>query len=450
MSTLVTEQCAALRQQEATIGIEQLQIALEVFVTELTKTNKSSADISLFETIVSTLIYLSNKHKLLADPQLLGNPLWTILREQVLIYQLRRRQTNDIAYDVLIDLSNLFARLTSHMNKMNVDLFEQLLLHQSLINELVDCFNEIGIHGKHLDDSRLLSGIDFLLLALQRFEKRHNETHKHSLTIALIQPIVEALCSSHAVNMLAGLKPQFSQTISEGQKLLFSTCPLYLRWSSSNRDSELFLRIPRTLLKPYTAWVTSCDTNSIHQCFPQLGDMLRHLTSLLVRPIDWENTDISNEEFYQDYCKLASVWSSFLPILLKETSDQAHVVSMIRFIVQDLYSFTLHSNVLNFMKTIPTLIITLLQLTDSQQDETQLNVYRCLGKLMIEEDIKNMANPSKIAIIYIKFLTNTIDDPKRQGRFYSLLQSSKSKSWVIEALFMSNVDWHGSRYLHQS
>jgi hypothetical protein len=46
---------------------------------------------------------------------------------------------------------------------------------------------------------------------------------------------------------------------------------------------------------------------------------------------------------------------------------------------------------------------------------------------MIEKDIKTMTNPDKITAVYIEFIRNTIDDPKNQERFFSLLESLKSK-----------------------
>jgi hypothetical protein len=79
------------------------------------------------------------------------------------------------------------------------------------------------------------------------------------------------------------------------------------------------------------------------------------------------------------------------------------------------------------MKTIPNLIPMLLKMIDVDHDEIQLNAYRCLGKMMRETDIKTMANPDKIASVYIEYMTNTIDDPKNVERFYSLLESLKSK-----------------------
>jgi hypothetical protein len=76
----------------------------------------------------------------------------------------------------------------------------------------------------------------------------------------------------------------------------------------------------------------------------------------------------------------------------------------------------------------------LVKISDVQQNETQLNAYRCLGKIMIEEDIKTMGNPSKIVMIYVKFLSNTIDDPRRKERFYSLLESLKSKFYLFHVI----------------
>jgi hypothetical protein len=79
------------------------------------------------------------------------------------------------------------------------------------------------------------------------------------------------------------------------------------------------------------------------------------------------------------------------------------------------------------MKTIPNLISLLLRMTDAEDVEIQLHTYRCLGKIMTETDIKTIANPDKIVGVYIEYIINTIDDPKNVERFFSLLESLKSK-----------------------
>ncbi|CAF3577583.1 unnamed protein product [Rotaria sp. Silwood1] len=226
--------------------------------------------------------------------------------------------------------------------------------------------------------------------------------------------------------MIKTLENNFSQNLNYDHILLLSTCSLYLKWYPANRDIDLFLQIPRILLSPFTQWIISCPSNSIIYCSKDIGKILRHLNHILVRPIEWENVNISNQEFYNDYCKLVSHWSSFLSSILNYSSDDSNIILIKRFIVQHLYDFTLHTNLLNFMKTIPNLISMLLQMTDVQQDEIQLNIYRCLGKLMSEADIKTIASPSKITNVHVKFLTNTIDDSKKKERFYGILQSLKN------------------------
>jgi hypothetical protein len=140
-----------------------------------------------------------------------------------------------------------------------------------------------------------------------------------------------------------------------------------------------------------------------------------------------DNLNILSEEFYNDYCKLVSYWSLILSSIVAYPADRSTINSTTRCIVQNLYNCTLHLNVLNFMKSIPNLIPMLLKISDVDYDEIKLNVYRCLGKIMTEADIKTMAHPDKIAAVYIEFIMNTIDNSKNIERFYSLLESLKCK-----------------------
>ncbi|CAF0872252.1 unnamed protein product [Rotaria sordida] len=426
MNTLANQHCIIIREQVTTISIEQLKASLDAFVSEIKKSDSSTMNITLIKQIVSSLTYFSSKNKQLAGSEFITHPLFIILRDSVVVDYLRQRQNKDISYELLSDLSALFANISRHINNTNTHLFKQLLFHQPLIDELTNCLNEIGINGKYLDDFLLLNSIHFLLMAYQYFNRLQSIANEYSSMTSMCLAVIKCLCSSYSIEMIKKLENNFSQKLNHDHILLLSTCPLYLKWYSTNRDLNLFLQIPRILLSPFTQWMINCPSDSIIYCSKNFGNILRHLHNVLVRPIEWENDNISNEEFYNDYCKLVSHWSSFLSSALNYTSDDSDIISIKRFIVQHLYDFTLQPNILNFMKTIPNLIPMLLQMTDVQQDETQLNTYRCLGKLMSEADIKTMASPSKITGVYVKFLTNTIDDPKKQGRFYSILLSLKN------------------------
>ncbi|CAF1332554.1 unnamed protein product [Rotaria sordida] len=226
--------------------------------------------------------------------------------------------------------------------------------------------------------------------------------------------------------MIKRLEQNFVQKLDEDQMLFLHAMPRYLQWYSDYRDPENFIKILRILLKEFTAWFTSCQADSYLQRSSQIDAMICRLNYFLVRPIESYNVNIFSEEFYHDYCKLVLHWSLILSSTFSCSSYTTNVKSTIHTSIQTMYNFTLHLNVLSFMKTIPNLISMLLKVTDFDHDETQLNAYRCLSKIMIEADIKTMSNPSKIAAVHMEFLTNTINDSTKAARFYSVLESLKN------------------------
>jgi hypothetical protein len=232
--------------------------------------------------------------------------------------------------------------------------------------------------------------------------------------------------------MIQSLEYNFIQKLNDCQMFFLDTMSSYLQWySSDHRNPEDFIQILRILLHEYTTWLISCQPDSFFQCTSKVATMIRHLSCFLIRPIESDILNNLCEEFYSDYCQLASYWSLVLSSILAYSNNKINVRFTTRIIIQNLYNLTLHFDVLNFMKTIPNLIPMLLRMTDAEDDEIQLNAYRCLGKIMIEKDIKTMTNPDKITAVYIDFIRNTMDDPKNQERFFSLLESLKSRNWIF-------------------
>lgn len=445
MSTASNQNSATTQQQGMPMTSEQLKALFDVFMSKLKTRDTSSLNVSLIKQITSTLINLPNECEELAKSKLITHQLMIFLRDSVIIDQLRRRQTKDIAYDLLVDFSTVLANICHRITDTNIRLFEELLLHQSLIDELSNCLDEISTTGQHLDNPQLLNSIRLILTAFRYYEafryhkETQRETDKSTYQISLVSAITRCLCSPYTIDVLSKLKHNFSQKLSEKELLLLSTCPHYIYWSSGDHTPELFIQIPRTLLRPFTKWATTCKPKCILNCSEEFRDMMRHMNFLLVRPIDWDAANISSTEFSDDYYKLVSQWSSFLQTIIRQSEDDYLFKSIGRFILQDLYNFSFHSDVVTFMKSIPDLISLLLKMADIQQDETQLNAFRCLGKLMTEDDIKTMFNSAKIATIYVKFLSSSIDTPRLKARFYSLLESSKSKYYIFYNLIISNI-----------
>ncbi|CAF0750579.1 unnamed protein product [Adineta steineri] len=426
-NTLIDEHCSTIRRTGSDIDAEQLKTSLDVFVSILKETNDYKLKCTFIGKMTSPLINLSYKNKIFAESDLITHEFLIILRDEIIIDQFHRRNDDDhITQKLLQQVTLFFTNLSHNINDSNILGFKHLLFDKILIDELATCLNEMGTYGKYLDDFVLLRSIKYLLLTYKNYLRHPLMDNEYSQIKSIFSGVIQCLCSSFIVDMITSLKYNFSQTLDDSQVLFLDTMPFYLQWYCDYGNPDNFLRILRMFLNKFTTWMINCPPDSYSQCSGQIGRMIRHLNYFLVRPIESENVYIFSEEFYNDYCRLVSHWSLILSSILTYSSDSINVKSNIRTIIKNLYNFTLHLNVLNHMKTIPNLIPMLLQVTDIDDDEIQINAYRCLGKIMMEADIKMMTNPSKIAAVYIEFISNTIDDPYQKERFHSLLESLKN------------------------
>ncbi|CAF2072794.1 unnamed protein product [Rotaria magnacalcarata] len=426
-NTAVDEHCKSIQKHAANISIEQLKTSFDVFTVGFKEIDIPDTKSALIEKILVTLANLPHRNKILLNSELVKHEFFIILRDNAIIHELHRKQTEEsVTQKFVLDATILFMNLSYNIDDSNVDELKSLLFSKPLIDELVYCLQEIGTNGKYLNDSQLLRSVRSLLTIFKNIINNHMTAYDYSLIAPIFSAVTQCLCSPYAIGMIKSLDQHFYQKLDNSQTLFLHTMPRYLQWYPDYGDPENLIKILRTLLHEFTAWTTSCQPDSYLQCSSQVNAMIRQLTYFLIRPVESENINIFSEEFYSDYCKLVLQWSSFLSSALKHHSNKANLKSKAQTIVQVLYNFTLHLNVLNFMKTIPDLISMLLKLTETDHDEIQLNAYRCLGKIMVENNIKAMANPGKIATVYIDFIRNTIDDPGKTERFDSLLKSLKN------------------------
>lgn len=426
-STVVDTHCSAIRERGAETTLEELKASFDAFTTVLNKTTADEAKHDVLETLSATLVNSPYKMNKLNHGDLIGHELFTILRDEAVLAQLRQRTVRkNSTRRCLQRVSTLFLNLTYKLNETNIPVLNHLLFHQPLIAEIAACLDEIGTKGQHLHSPILLRALKSLLLAFKTYLRHPLLGDEYTVLAPIFDAIVGCLSSPYPVYMIRSLKLDFSQVLNDSQMLLLDTLPFYLQWYTGPPEPAAHTRILRTLLHEFTSWLTSCAPESYIHCSGQIGRMIRHLNYFLVRPIESEQVHAFSEEFYHDYCQLVSYWVVTLSKTLPCFSDQPHVKDCTRIIIKNLYNFTLHLNVLNYMKTLPNLMSMLLQVTDIEDDEIQVNAYRCLGKIMTEADIKAVNNPRHIATVYIDFIGKTIDDPFQKERFHSLLNSLKS------------------------
>jgi hypothetical protein len=68
----------------------------------------------------------------------------------------------------------------------------------------------------------------------------------------------------------------------------------------------------------------------------------------------------------------------------------------------------------------------ILKLTNFDNDEIQLNAFKILSSITIEQDTKNILYSNNIAKIFLNLMKKIIDDPNQTLRFYNLLRCLKS------------------------
>lgn len=166
------------------------------------------------------------------------------------------------------------------------------------------------------------------------------------------------------------------------------------------------------------------NPKSFVACSYKFGRLIRHLNSFLIRPVESNQLKDFSQAFFYEYSKLLFQWSFIFSSLIEQNCQEKFQWKLL---VQNLYNFTLHFNLFPFIKTIPNLISMLFKLILIDDDEIQLNAYRCLGKILNENDIKTLEHSQRIVSVHCDYLRKTIRDKKNYERFCSLLESLKSK-----------------------
>jgi len=298
MSSLIDENCAIIREQGAMMTNDQMKSLFDRFLSELKKSNVTGPMITSTKSVILTLVNLPNKKQEIVESGLVPHPLLSFLRDNVLVKLLRQREDKDVPYNILVNLSMFYSNICRYINVTNKVVFSELLMNESLINEVTICFNEISEHGKSFDNPDLLKSLRYLLFALCCLEKKRNPNDDSTMTESLFLSLIKCLCSSYTIETIKGLEKNFSQKLSDRQMLLLSDCPAFIRRFSRESNQEQIIEVPRILLNPFVTWATNCHSNSISQCSEEMIDLLRHLNAILVRPQESVTTKNFDQQFF--------------------------------------------------------------------------------------------------------------------------------------------------------
>jgi hypothetical protein len=111
------------------------------------------------------------------------------------------------------------------------------------------------------------------------------------------------------------------------------------------------------------------------------------------------------------------------------TIDQA-AIPLVQTLLLILFYFTLDSDLVVYLKSLQLvhLMIDLIRISNND-DEIHLQAYRILAVIMAEADIKQLQNASRIATVFITFISDVIDGGvSYEARLHNSLRSLKGQS----------------------
>jgi len=422
-STIIEKQCTLIKDLGKSLTTDQVKSSLDAIVVELNKV-KVLTNVATIQQIITAISLRSTHDRAFSNANLLDHQLFIIIRNYylTLMCQWRAGEALDSCSGrVFSQIAILFSDLCCHATDTDTDSLKRLLIHEPLINELCTCLKEIAIDGKHLQDEHV-EAIDYCLRAINHLEKGRVEIQSMTIVSTLLDSIVICVCSKHFINMFKQIA-EFEK-LNAVQTLLLDTCTDFISWHDAGRYNDTHIAVRTALLNTFTSWFENHLLS-----FRKLSKLAIKIIGQLSITLIGGNA--SDEEIFptqirEGYCKMIDQLSSILnSIVESETTDEIST-ALTRVLTQCLYSLTMTNDLRTYIKN-KHIVPLLLKLANLEDETIQFHVYRILAAILTEEDIKTLTNSSKIANVFLKFLTNLIDDSSRTPRFYNLLRSLKGK-----------------------
>ena len=425
---LIKEECILIKDLNKCLNNEQIKERLDNIIIQLNK-NLSLVNSSIIEQIVLSILIRLNNDKTFLNKNLLQHQIFLIIRNFYLnlMCQWRSKQLNDqTSSQLYIQIGKLFYNLCYLSNDTNIDPLIILLIDQSFINELSNCLKEIGVDGKHLDD-HLVESIDYSIRSISIIEKGRAEIQSMNIVTILVEHIVNCVCSNTFINMFNKIDQY--ENLNAAEKLLLDSCTDFLCWHDAGQYNSNHISIRNALLNTFISFFEK-DLLRILKLNKIAIKILGQLSITLIGG-NANDEDIFPSNIRQGYCKMIDQLSFLLNLIVESDERNDLSIMLTQVLTQCLYSLTMTNDLRQYIQD-KHIIPLLLKLTDFDDETIQFHLYRILAAILTENDIKTLANPTKIANVFTKFLINLIDDPSRKPRFYNLLRSLKSM-FILEA-----------------
>jgi hypothetical protein len=416
-----------LHEQEESMNVDKMKQSFDSIIKKIDENNHLLSDEKFLKEIVEVAVHSNEKH--CCDPTIINHRVFVILRDYYLNLLQRWRhgeKLDETSCWIFETISNLFLKMSSHISDNRMSQLKQFLFHETLLNELNRFLEDLCINNQYFQDPQI-KGIDNLFRTIQRLER----THFDDKNDYLFDNIVKCICSSSFIQIF--LQSVNQENDNPGQRFLLNTCTDYVYSHSIDKQhKQSLIHIRQSLLRPFTQWLI--QQSSVFRLWNnRIIIILRQISFLLTLSIQLDQHTILDKNILDHYCQLIDSFINILYSIVQSDNivNNKLTQSLIGTLTPNLYTMTLSNQLEKYIqsKHITSLI---LKLTNFDNDEIQLNAFKILSSITIEQDTKNLLYSNNIVNIFMKFLNKIIDDSNQTLRFYNLLGCLKSNFFYLK------------------
>ncbi|CAF4932472.1 unnamed protein product [Rotaria sp. Silwood1] len=299
---------------------------------------------------------------------------------------------------------------------------EEVLLQKQLLDELNACIEKIVTSDKHRQD-QLIYTIGRILEKFQRLMQGDIDIQENSLLTPLLNVVFMCLRTPFYAEMLQHVGEEAK--LNNTQFFFFVICPHFMNTYEGSVHQSLVINLARELVSVYTLWLAIWlnKLSSINNPVLLVINRLRRLTTPRAN-LSWRDILVKSDIF-EAYLKLIDYHRLLLQHLSTPKTNDTLSLGLIAGLLQSLFMSTINEKMFSHIQS-EHLVPLLFQFTDIDDDLIQFNAYRFLAKIITEDDVKALANPVKIASVFVKRIDNDIDNQIQQKRLNNTLLSLQS------------------------
>jgi len=434
-STIV-ERYSHFKQVASSINVQELKECYDETEFYLTHTSSKNKDVDYIIAISKIVTILENiSGKALLDPILLDHKFHIILRN-IWIQLFHRWRTDELLDSheatILTHLSSFILSLCNYVSDENISLFKQWLLSDLIADELAECLGSIASSGKHLNDLRI-SCISDMISALALLQRGRHDIQSDLLLGSLLTNISIFLCSTSCRLIFERVTTENPTQLYIEQVRLLSSCLNYVDGYKANRRNQVQRDIRQSLFPIFASWMVT-QSSSFQQWHDSIKTLVRSCSWTMHERVDMNGDQLNLQQFKTECCQLLDSYISMLTSLLETSSSSCDDIKYT--LIHSLYLFTLTSAWIPFIKDYG-LTNLLVQYAQSSDENIVLDAYRCLSKIMTDEDIKTLHNADTIASVFLQYFTSLIDNSSKTRKLSNILNSLQSKNHLYSSISFS-------------